>query len=68
MLPNPVKLKSQTNYTLVALMNGSPTRRGQDGTGVSVAHGVKFRFKESDRNGDGSTVKYGQLPGLIFTL
>ncbi|KAL3854573.1 hypothetical protein ACJMK2_013837 [Sinanodonta woodiana] len=66
MLSKTVLLQSGKKYTIVAEINGPPTKIGLDGRRTVVVEGVTFTF--ISRSNSNTTVEKGQLPGILFTF
>ena len=69
---SPVVIKRGVRYHLEASISGSANScLGQNGQHSVVCSGVKFDFKNnefSSNAGNGTTVKQGQFPGLLFIV
>ena len=59
-------LRAQTWYTIGVFMLGPPTRRGVKGRDRIYIEKVHFLFKASNMNKTLSSLKEGQIPGIIF--
>jgi len=66
---SPVALKANHWYMVKVCITGPSSDAGGDGKeSVTGTDGVKFLFKESKTSNNGTTVKSGQLPGIIYRL
>ena len=59
-------IKAQTWYTVMVFMLGPPTRRGVKGRDRIYIEKVHFLFKACNMNQTQSSLKEGQIPGIIF--
>ena len=70
MLDEPLKILKDMKYTLLVKVtnpDGIDTYQGKDGaTSVNVGN-VKFTFAKSKFSRNGTDVKMGQIPGLLFS-
>lgn len=54
-------------YTVLVIMRGPNAFYGQGGDGEPITvMGVKFTFSRSEKSGNGTNVKSGQIPELLF--
>ncbi len=53
-------------YTLVATMKGPTTHYGHCGKDLQTTGGYIFQFAKSGKSGNGTNVKNGQIPELLF--
>ena len=66
---SPVVIKRGVRYHLDASISGSANSCfGQNGQHSVVCSGLKFDFKNSEFSSNGTTVKQGQFPGLLFIV
>jgi BTB/POZ domain-containing protein 3/6 len=61
-----VDLDPDESYTVLTMMRGPIAYYGQGGVEIVVAMGVTFTFSRSEKSGNGTNVKSGQIPELLF--
>ena len=62
-----VKLKANTNNTIVTMIKGSNTRYGCNGKSKVVSGGITFIFSSSQKHTGRTGIECGQIPELYFT-
>ena len=65
-LDKSVKIKAQIWYTISVTLNGENTKRGINGRDMVYCEQVQFMFKTSTVPRNCTTVKEGQIPGILF--
>lgn len=65
-LPVPVILKADRLYTILVTMKGPLTHYGTNGRDKLSCTGVNFQFFSSNKSTNGTNVKSGQMPHIIF--
>ena len=63
---NGVDLNPDEVYTVLTIMRGPIAYYGQGGTDLVVSMGVTFTFSRSEKSGNGTSIKSGQIPELLF--
>ena len=64
---HPVFLEKGKAYDIVSLIKGPPSLYGTDGKESVEALGIQFSFSSSGASSNGTKVKRGQFPALIFS-
>ncbi|XP_067660782.1 BTB/POZ domain-containing protein 6-like [Haliotis asinina] len=62
-----VSLTAGMTYTLCVDMDGGPTASGEGGQEIVTMDGVQFTFRDSRMCTTRTSVRSGQIPGLIFS-
>ncbi|XP_067655767.1 BTB/POZ domain-containing protein 6-like [Haliotis asinina] len=69
MFAEPVVMTARVWYTLVAIIKGRDTIKGQGGQKRSLGSaGVSFNFRQSQHSNSGTSVEEGQIPSLLYHI
>lgn len=63
-----VLVKENTRYCLSALVTGPSSLYGKDGAITDTCSGVTFTFMDSSSSKNGTSIKQGQFPELLFSF
>ncbi|XP_046354859.1 BTB/POZ domain-containing protein 6-like [Haliotis rufescens] len=63
--PTPVRIERKRQYTLLVNVRGEPCFQGTHGNHTVILDDMTFKFFQSERSHNGTTVEMGQIPGLI---
>ncbi|XP_063418614.1 probable E3 ubiquitin-protein ligase MID2 [Mytilus trossulus] len=67
LLPRPVTLSPNEQYTIVFIFNSqSLCNYGEQGKSTLEHEDIVFSFKDSDISSNGTNVTQGQIPGILF--
>ncbi|KRY47660.1 E3 ubiquitin-protein ligase rpm-1 [Trichinella britovi] len=65
----PVLCRRQLWYTVCLKMDGPSSDCGADGRSfVKADYGVGFKFRTSELSNNGTDVRFGQIPSILYTL
>ena len=67
MFDHPVCLERDKTYEIVSLIKGPPSWYVTDGKESDEVQGIQFSFSRSAASANGTDVKHGQFPALIFS-
>lgn len=70
LLETPVDIGPKKKYSLVVKLlssDGLDTYQGKNGQSTVTCSGVRFSFSKSKFSRNGTDVKIGQIPGILFT-
>ena len=67
MFDHPVCLERDKTYEIVSLIKGPPSWYVTDGKESDEVQGIQFSFSNSAASANGTDVKNGQFPALIFS-
>ncbi|KAK3103543.1 hypothetical protein FSP39_020019 [Pinctada imbricata] len=70
LLDHPIDINSGKKHSIVVKLtssDGLDTYQGKNGLSAVVCNGVRFSFSKSRYSRNGTDVKIGQIPGLLFT-
>ena len=63
-----VKCKKNTRYEIEAVIKGPRSWKGIDGASTVVCSGVAFTFMNNSNSINGTSVKEGQIPEILFSM
>lgn len=70
LLETPIEIRSGKKHSLVVKLissDGLDTYQGKNGLSTVTCSGVRFSFSKSKFSRNGTDVKIGQIPGILFT-
>ena len=64
----PIILKANKEYKIKSIIKGPTSWYGKDGKTSAKCQGVRFTFRCSAENSNGTDIERGQFPEILFSV